>query len=69
MKRLIESLRTMDANQRNYWLGLLLLFSGLTWYISVFLALTVIGAVMIIESVITSYIAALINSRNMKDTQ
>jgi len=64
VKNLIASLRTMDSNQRNYWIGLLMLFIGLTWLISVFMALTVAGAVMIIESTLTSYLAGLINSRS-----
>jgi hypothetical protein len=46
---------TADRNERNFWLGLLMLFVGLTWFASVFVALTVIGAVLVIESVITSY--------------
>jgi len=64
VKNLIASLRTMDSNQRNYWIGLLMFSIGLTWLISVFMALTVAGAVMIIESTLTSYLAGLINSRS-----
>ena len=59
----IEGLQAMDPNQRNYWLGLLMLFIGLTWLESIFMALAVVGAAMIIESTITSYMAGLINSR------
>lgn len=63
INRIVETLRAMDPNQRNYWLGLLLLFAGLTGLISMFMALMVTGAVMIVESTITSYMAALINAR------
>ncbi len=63
IKRLLESLRTTDQNQRNYWLGLLLLFCGLTWSL---IGLTVVGAVMIVESMLTSYLAGLINARSSK---
>lgn len=63
IKHFPESLRTMDQNQRNYWLGLMLLFMGLTGWVSIFMALTVIGAAMVLESTITSYLAAWINSR------
>ena len=50
-------IRDVDANQRNYCLGLVLLLVGLSWGVSVATALTVVGAVLIGESVITSYMA------------
>lgn len=63
IRRWLESLRTMDQNQRNYWLGLVLLFVGLTWSL---IGLTVVGAVMVFESMLTSYMAGLINARSSK---
>lgn len=52
----------LDANERNYWLGLLLLLVGLSWGVSIPTALTVVGAVLAGESVITSYMAQWIKS-------
>ena len=60
MKRFFESLRTMDQNQRNYWLGLLLLFCGLTWSL---IGLTVVGAVMVVDGVLTSYLVVWLSAR------
>jgi len=56
----------LDANQRNYWLGLLLLLAGLSWGVSVATALTVVGAVLAGESVITSYMAQWIKARSLR---
>jgi hypothetical protein len=61
---LIAWLQSLDPNQRNFWIGLVMLFIGLTGLISVFMAFTVAGAVMVVESMITSYLAGLINSRS-----
>lgn len=63
MSRLYAALLAMDPNQRNYWLGLLLLFLGLAGYISLSMALLASGAVMIVESTLTSYLAAWISAR------
>ena len=60
IKRFVESLRTMDQHQRNYWLGLLLLFVGLTWSL---IGLTVVGAVMVVESTITSYLVVWLSAK------
>ena len=57
MLKLSDRVRALDANERNYWLGLVLLFAGLSWGVSVATALTVVGAVVAGESVITSYLA------------
>lgn len=54
----------LEVVERNYWLGLALLFVGLAWGVSIATGLTVVGGVMIVESVITSYLAGWINSRN-----
>jgi hypothetical protein len=51
-------LRSMDLNARTYWVGLLMLFIGLSWFASLALALMVVGGGMAVESVITSYVAA-----------
>ena len=61
--RLRAALRTIDRNERNFWLGLLLLFVGLSGSASVFAACAVVGAAMAIESVITSYLAAWLNAK------
>jgi len=61
--RLMNWLRSGDRNDKTYWLGMLMLFVGLTWSASLFLALTVVGASMAIESVITSYMATWFNER------
>jgi hypothetical protein len=64
MKDLFRRFRSLESYEQTYWIGLLMLFIGLTWYVSVFMALIVIGASMTIESVITSYLAALFASRS-----
>ena len=61
MKKWFNSL---EAIERNYWLGLALLFLGLAWGVSVATGLTVVGAVIAGESVITSYLAQWIKARN-----
>ena len=60
---MMDFLRNQDRNDLTYWLGLLLLFSGLAWSVSAATALIVIGATMAAESVVTSYIVAMINRR------
>jgi len=64
IKRLIAALRAKDEHQRNYALGLLLLFVGLTWSL---IGLTVVGAVMVVESVITSYLVVWLASQVNKE--
>jgi hypothetical protein len=67
MKNLIMAIRVWlrfeDRNEKTYWIGLLMLFAGLTFSYSLFTALTVVGAGLAIESVITSYLAGLLNSK------
>jgi hypothetical protein len=48
---------SLDRNELSYWIGLLMLFAGLSLSVSVATALTVTGAVMAAESVLTSYLA------------
>ena len=62
-------LRSLDPNQRNYWMGLFLLLIGLTFFASFPLALTVVGGVMAVESVITSYLAGLLKSRAERESE
>lgn len=60
---LITKLNALERSEKNWWLGLLMLFIGLTWSESIYRALVIVGAVLAIESVITSYLAAWVNSR------
>jgi hypothetical protein len=53
----------LDPSERHYWLGLLLLFAGLSWGVSVATGLTVVGAIIAGESVVTSYLAQWIKAR------
>jgi hypothetical protein len=64
MSRFITWLRAQDRNDLTYWLGLLMLFVGLSWFASLPIALSVVGAGMALESVITSYLAQWIKTRN-----
>jgi hypothetical protein len=50
-------LQSLDRNEVTYWLGLLMLFVGLTVRVSVATALIVVGAAVAAESVVTSYLA------------
>jgi len=58
---ILTFLRTLDRNEVTYWLGLLLLFAGLALRVSVETALIVVGAVLAVESVMTSYLATWFN--------
>ena len=58
MNNLWLTFMQLDVNVRSYRIGLALLFVGLTWSL---LGCTVVGAVMVMESVLTSYIAAWVN--------
>ncbi len=48
---------SLEREEVTYWVGLALLFVGLTIRVSVATALIVTGAVIAVESVITSYLA------------
>jgi len=50
-------LRSLTRNDLAYCMGLAMLFGGLAWGVSTATALVVVGAVIAIESVITSYLA------------
>ena len=54
MKKLFFSL---ERNEVTYWLGLLLLVLGLQLGVSMATALCVVGAVLALESISTSYLA------------
>ncbi len=63
LSALIAWLRSLERSEQTYWLGMIMLFVGLTWSVSVFVALIVVGAGIAIESVITSYLALWFGSR------
>ena len=67
MKNSFRRFRSLESYEQTYWLGLLMLFVGLTWSASLFMALIIVGAGMAIESVITSYLAAWLGSKGRKD--
>ena len=48
-------LKSLDRNELTYWVGLALLFVGLCLRVSVATALIVTGAIITLESVVTSY--------------
>lgn len=50
-------IKSLDRYEVTYWIGLGMLFAGLTLSVSIATALIVTGAVMALESVITSYLA------------
>lgn len=50
-------LQSFEREEVTYWVGLALLFIGLTIRVSVATALIVTGAIIVVESVITSYLA------------
>lgn len=64
--KFINWIKTQDSNEWKYWLGLLLLFVGLSLRVSVATALIVVGITLAVESVLTSYLAtwmALLSTR------
>jgi hypothetical protein len=67
MRRFLDWLRTQDRFDKTYWVGLLMLFAGLTWGVSTATALIVVGAVVAGESVLTSYLAQWIKTRVQKE--
>lgn len=64
LSTLLATLKAMDRNERFYSLGLVMMLIGLSYAVSVFVALAIVGSVMVVESVITSYIAGMINARS-----
>lgn len=55
---MIKIWKALERSEQTYWIGLALLFIGLALGVSVATALSVIGAVIVLESVVTSYMAA-----------
>ena len=60
---MITWFRNLERTELSYWLGLILLFLGLMLGVSIATALTVTGAVIVSESVLTSYLAGWIGTR------
>jgi hypothetical protein len=54
---MIKFLQQREQNELTYWAGLVLLFLGLCFEVSVARACVVVGGVLALESVVTSYIA------------
>lgn len=50
--------KSLDRNEKLYWIGQALLFAGLALSVSVATALTVCGAVITAEASIASYLSA-----------
>lgn len=63
---MIAWLKSQDRNEVTYWIGLLMLFIGMSLRVSVATALVVVGGAMALESVITSYLATWIVSKTGK---
>lgn len=63
-RSLVKWMQAMDRNERFYLLGLIMMLIGFSYSLSLFVALAVVGSVMVVESVITSYMAGMINSRS-----
>lgn len=59
-------LKSLEREEVTYWVGLALLFTGLTIRVSVATALIVTGAAMALESVVTSYLATWLSMRTRK---
>lgn len=59
-------LKNIDRYEVTYWIGLVMLFVGLSLRVSVATALIVVGGVMALESVITSYMNAWIGIQGSK---
>ena len=60
---MINTWKALERSEQTYWIGLALLFIGLALGVSVATALSVVGAVLAVESVLTSYVAAWISTR------
>lgn len=58
-------LKSLDRNECAYWLGLLMLFAGITVSVSMATALMICGGVMVAESVLTSYLSSWLATRTL----
>lgn len=61
--KFLSKFPSIDRNELTYWLGLGLLFIGLTLGVSVATACCVAGSLIILESVTTSYLATWMATR------
>lgn len=59
-------LKSLDRNEAAYWIGLAFLFIGLAVRVSIATALAVIGAILVIVSVLNSLILVWLSSRPLK---
>ena len=62
------NLPSVDRNELTYWLGLVLLFIGLSLGVSVATAFCVAGGLIVLESLITSYLATWMGVRMAQKT-
>ncbi len=69
MRGLFAWLNTQERSDKTYWLGLSMLFIGLTWWSSLFMAMIVVGASMAAESVLTSYLAGVLKAKMKRDSE
>lgn len=56
----------LDANDWLYFLGLLLLALGLAWGVSIATALSVVGAVLVVQSTARAYFMTWLTQRRKK---
>jgi hypothetical protein len=61
----MKFLRSLDPNERMYWFGMVLLFIGLAFGVSVATALMVTGGVIVFISILNSLVIAVI-SKDLK---
>ena len=63
---MIARFKSLDRNERVYWVGLGMLFLGLNIGVSVATALIVTGSALALEAVITSYLATWMNWKSTR---
>jgi len=63
---MIQYLKSIDRNELAYWLGLSLLFAGLSLRVSVATALSVVGGVVVFTSVASSFFITWLSSKETK---
>lgn len=56
----------VDRNEAAFWIGLVMMFIGFSLSVSIATALIVVGGVIVVESVSTSYLATWIATRTGK---
>ena len=60
---MLNFLRSLDKNEVSYWLGLILLFIGLRQGVSTATALVVVGSILTLVSIITSFFLTWLSAR------